>query len=113
LLRFFFKPSCGVCKKAKAYLDRRGIDYEAVDILRTPPPRELLARAIDPADPKKSLNARSGSFRRKGLAGRPLTAAEALDLMVEDPSLIRRPFIIDRDRVYQGFDEGSFEAFLG
>ncbi len=112
MLRFYYKPSCGVCKKAKAYLDRRGIDYEPIDILASPPPRELLARAIDPQDPKRSLNARSGAFRRKNLAERTVAPDEALALMLEDPNLIRRPFVVDGDRIYQGFEEKSFEAFL-
>jgi arsenate reductase len=113
LLKFFFKPSCGTCKKAKAYLDRRGIDYEPLDITRTPPPPEVLERAIDPRDPKKSLNARSSAFRQKDLATRDVTAQEALALMVQDPNLIRRPFIIDGEKTYQGFDQSSLEAFLG
>lgn len=113
MLKFFFKPSCGVCKKAKAHLDRRGLDYEPIDITRTPPPREALERAIDPSDPKKSLNSRSGSFRSKDLGAKDVTAQEALALMLQDPNLIRRPFIMDGDRVYQGFDPVSFEAFLG
>lgn len=112
MLKFFFKPSCGMCKKAKAYLDRRGIDYEPIDITRTPPPRDFLERAIDPREPKKSLNSRSSAFRQKDLAARDLTAAEALQLMLEDPNLIRRPFIIDGDRVYQGFEPASLEAFI-
>jgi arsenate reductase len=112
LLKFFFKPSCGACKKAKAYLDRRGIDYEPLDITRTPPAREFLERAIDAHEPKKSLNARSSAFRQKDLASRELTREEALALMLQDPNLIRRPFFIDGEKIYQGFDAASLEAFL-
>lgn len=107
------KSGCGACRKAKAYLDRRGIDYEAIEIVKAPPPRELLAKAIDPADPKASLMARSGAYRRRELAERPVDAAEALALMASDPGLIRRPFFVDGDRVHQGFDPASLEAFLG
>ena len=113
MLKFFFKPSCGVCKKAKAYLDRRGLDYEPLDITRTPPPPEALEKAVDAADPKKSLNTRSGSFRHKELGTRELTRQDVLDLMKQDPNLIRRPFFMDGDRIYQGFEAASFESFLG
>jgi arsenate reductase len=113
LLKFYHKASCGSCKKAKAYLDKRGIDYEPIDIIQTPPSRELLEKAMDPQNAKASLNARSGAFRKRELGGRELTPPEALALMAADPNLIRRPFFVDGDRVYQGFEPAKFESFLG
>jgi arsenate reductase len=113
VLQFYYKPSCGACKKAKAYLDRRGLDYELIDITRTPPPRALLERAIDPRDPKKSLNARSSSFRNRELGGREMTAQDVLALLIQDPNLIKRPFFVDGDHVLQGFDAQALESFLG
>lgn len=113
MLKFYNKPSCGSCKKAKAYLDKRGLDFESIDIVREPPARALLEKAIDPRNPKGSLNQRSGAFRKRELGGRDVTAAEAIELMTADPNLIRRPFFVDGDRVYQGFEPAVFENFLG
>jgi arsenate reductase len=113
VLKFFNKAGCTSCKKAKAYLDRRGLDYELIDITQAPPTREMLLKAMDPADPKASLNARSGSYRRRELTGRDLTQDEVLALMTADPNLIRRPFFADGERVMQGFDPAGFEKFLG
>ncbi len=113
MLKFYNKPSCVSCKKARADLERRGLDFESIDITREPPARELLEKAIDPADPRGSLNTRSGAFRKRELGDRPISAAEAVGLMVADPNLIRRPFFVDGDRVYQGFEPAAFEIFLG
>jgi arsenate reductase (glutaredoxin) len=113
MLKFYQKQSCVSCKKARAYLERRGLDFEPIDITREPPSRELLEKAIDPKNPKASLNTRSGSFRKQELGGREFTVAEVLGLMLADPNLIRRPFFVDGDRVYQGFEPAVFETFLG
>jgi arsenate reductase (glutaredoxin) len=113
VLKFYNKAGCTSCKKAKAYLDRRGLDYESVDITQTPPTREMLLRAMNTADPKTALNARSGSYRRRELTGRDLTVDEVLALMASDPNLIRRPFFADGERVLQGFEPAVFEKFLG
>ena len=113
MLKFYNKASCGSCKKAKAYLERRGLDFESIDITREPPARELLEKAMDPRNPKGSLNQRSGVFRKKELGTRELTSAETIALMLGDPNLIRRPFFVDGDRVYQGFEPAAFETFLG
>ena len=113
MLKFYNKAGCTSCKKAKAYLDKRGLDYESIDITQSPPTRDMLLRAMNPADPKASLNARSGSYRRRELTGRELTIDEILGLMASDPNLIRRPFFVDGDRVMQGFEPVAFEKFLG
>ena len=114
MLKFYGKLSCTSCKKAKAYLDRRGIDYELVDITKTPPSREMLVKAMDPINPRSSLNARSGSYRKRELGGRDgFTVDEVLSLMQADPNLIRRPFFADGDKVYQGFEPAVLEKFLG
>src|SRR4051812_26142133 len=113
MLKFYNKASCGSCKKARAYLERRGLDFESIDITREPPARELLEKAVDPRNPKASLNQRSGAYRKKDIGDREVSAAEAIALMVGDPNLIRRPFFVDGDRVYQGFEPAAFESFLG
>jgi len=113
VLKFYLKTGCGACRKAKAYLDKRGLDYEAIEITRTPPAKELLAKAIKPEDPKGSLQSRCGAFRKRELQDRAVDATEALALMSADPGLIRRPFFVDGERVYQGFEPAAFETFLG
>lgn len=113
MLKFYHKTGCGACRKAKAYLDRRGLEYEAIEITKAPPAKELLAKAIDPANPKASLHSRCGAFRKRELAEREVDAATALSLMTTDPGLIKRPFFVDGDRVLQGFEPAAFETFLG
>jgi arsenate reductase-like glutaredoxin family protein len=51
------------------------------------------------------------SRRSPVFKGRPLPASkrEAIDLMVEQPSLILRPILVDGDTVIFGFDKPAYD----
>lgn len=77
---------------------------------KDPPARALLERLIDDANPKEFLNPRSPAYKERNLAERKLTKAQVIDLMMEDPNLIRRPIVMrDAKRAIFGFDPGRYD----
>ena len=38
-LTFYWYPKCGTCRNAKKWLDSHELQYEAIDIVETPPSR--------------------------------------------------------------------------
>lgn len=77
-----------------AYLEGKGLELDKHDLAKDPPPRELLERLIDASHPQEFLNPRSPSYRERKLGERKLTKAQVIDLMMEDPNLIRRPIVL-------------------
>jgi arsenate reductase-like glutaredoxin family protein len=53
------------------------------------------------------VSRRSPVFKSRPL---PASKREAIDLMVEQPNLIKRPILIDRDRVIFGYDKAAYDA---
>lgn len=47
--------------------------------------------------PSDMLSKRSTAYRTLGLAGRSPSEDELLDLMIEDPTLLRRPLVLAPD----------------
>lgn len=112
-LKFYGKKSCITCKKAKAFLDDQRVTVEEFAIETQPPSRKVLEKLVDPANVKASLNARSTLYKEKNLGKNVPDAKTAIDLMLQDPNLIKRPVILAEDgTLYQGFDEESLKAFL-
>lgn len=103
-ITFYDKSTCGTCKKAKAFLSDREVSFNIVDIITQPPSREVLEATIDEADVKAFLNPRSAIYREQKLGQNIPTKAEAIDLMLEDPNLIKRPVIIKGTAITFGFD---------
>ncbi|MBI4402669.1 MAG: Spx/MgsR family RNA polymerase-binding regulatory protein [Deltaproteobacteria bacterium] len=108
----YAKRSCIQCKKALAFLNRKGVHYQMKDIVHEPPPRSLLEKVIKAENIYASLNQRSTTYRDNHLGKRRTTKNEAIRLMLKDPNLIKRPLIIKDNRAYQGFDEKSLLDFV-
>ena len=108
----YAKKSCTQCKKAIAFLNKKGIQYQVKDIVHEPPPRSLLEKVIKAENIYASLNQRSTTYKSCQLGKRRTTKNEAIRLMLKDPNLIKRPLIIKDNRAYQGFDERSLMEFI-
>lgn len=105
---FFDKKTCGTCKKAQGYLNEHEVAFEVVDIITTPPDGDVLERFIDADNVKQYLNSRSSIYREKKLGQNIPDKATAIQLMLEDPNLIKRPFIIRGETASFGFKEEEF-----
>ena len=63
-------------------------------------------------DPRDFLNPRSPVFKAMGLAGKSLTAEQAIALMAKEPNLIKRPIVIVGKKMIAGFDRDRLRAAL-
>jgi len=82
------------------------MDVEEIDINRNPPPREFLEKHVDAANFLDYVSKRSPVFKTRPL---PKSKKEAIDLMVEQPNLIRRPVLVKGGKVTFGFDKDAYE----
>ena len=81
--------------------------------MKEPPSRELLERYVDEKRLDEFLNKRSPAYKERGLEGRALTKREAIDLMLEDPNLIRRPIVIIGSRAVFGYQPDVYDEIIG
>ena len=61
---------------------------------------------IGKRDYRDFLNTRNELYRERDMKNSPPTRAEALKLMAETPNLIKRPILVDGDRIVLGSDVG-------
>jgi Spx/MgsR family transcriptional regulator len=111
-LKFYGKKTCITCQKAKAYLEAQGVTFQEISIETQPPSRAVLESLVA-SNLKASLNSRSTIFKRENLGKHLSDIAKIIELMLEDPNLIKRPLLLKEDgSFYQGFDKPGFEAFI-
>jgi Spx/MgsR family transcriptional regulator len=77
-----------------AYLEGKGIELVKHDLAKEPPSRELLERLIDETHLEDFINKRSPAFKERELDLGTLTKKQAIDLMMEEPNLIKRPLVV-------------------
>lgn len=76
------------------------------NLLKETPSRELLGQLIDEYGLENVLSKRSPAF--KALGDRKLSKKEAIDLMLADPNLIRRPLLFVKKKVVFGYDREEY-----
>jgi arsenate reductase-like glutaredoxin family protein len=76
------------------------------DINRDPPDRSFLEGHIDEDHFLDFVSRRSPVFKTRPL---PRSKKEAIDLMMAQPNLIKRPILVRGSRVVFGFDKGEYE----
>ena len=106
-------PNCDSVKRARAWLDGKGIAYAFHDFKVDGVEEAALERWADRADWHSLLNKRSTTFR--GLENKEEVVtdrAAALAAMLQQPTLIKRP-VLERDElVLVGFNESEWENAL-
>jgi arsenate reductase len=94
------KPTCTTCRQLAKLLREAGVEYEAVDYLLNPIPREELARLIRMMgiSARELLRTREPAYRELGLGRADLTDDELLDAMAEHLELVQRPIVVRGNR---------------
>ena len=106
--------SCSTMKKARSWLDSRGIDYRFHDYRTAGVERELLARWIGQVGWESLLNRAGTTFRalpeNRKIA---LDDASAAMLMIEQPAMIKRPVLVRDETILVGFKPERYAALFG
>ena len=67
---------------------------------------------IGDADVMEFLNTRSASYRQQGFKKQPPTKTQAIELMAQDPNLIKRPIVVKGRTKVIGFNEERLRALV-
>jgi Spx/MgsR family transcriptional regulator len=107
-IKFWQKPTCTTCGKAKAFLEKLGaaLELRSLDTQRLS--EAELDELIGERDYKKFLNSRNELYRTRNMKDKPPARAEAIRLMAKEPNLIRRPVVIRGQEIVLGYDEDAF-----
>jgi arsenate reductase-like glutaredoxin family protein len=81
------------------------MDVEERDINRDPPDRAFLEKHIEADRFLDFVSTRSPVFKTRPL---PKSKKEAIDLMMEQPNLIRRPILVRGSKAVFGFDKERY-----
>ena len=81
------------------------MDVREVDINREPPTRDFLEQHIEADHFLDYVSTRSPVFKERAL---PKSKKEAIDMMMENSNLIRRPIMIKGSKVIFGFDKEEY-----
>lgn len=110
-------PKCSTVKKAKAWLDKKGIAYTTRHIVdENPTAAEIEELHLKSGlEIKRFFNTSGKKYRELGLKDtiKTMSPDEMYATLATDGMLVKRPILTDGQRVLVGFKEAQWEEVLG
>jgi arsenate reductase len=104
-------PNCDTMKRARAWLEQHGVAHEFHDYKKAGIPRARLEAWMRQVGWEVLLNRAGTTFRKlPAVAKEKLTEAKALRLMLEQPSMIKRPVLERGTTLLVGFSPEIYAA---
>jgi arsenate reductase len=91
--KIYHNPRCSKSRTALALLTERGVDFEVVDYLTTPPSKATLRALRRKLGGSALAMVRTDEPEFQPYAGRPLSDDEIIDLLAVEPRLLQRPIV--------------------
>jgi arsenate reductase/regulatory protein spx len=106
--------SCTSCRKTDDVLKSSGVEYERREYFKDKFTKDELRGMLEAAGLKVAdvISTRSTPYKAFGLADKDLSDDEILDLVIEDPRLLRRPIVISGDEVVIGHNEKKLRELI-
>lgn len=110
---FIEYPKCSTCKKAKKWLEEKKYQFEERNIKEDNPTAEELREWHEKSGLpiKRFFNTSGMVYREMGLKDKlgQMSDEEKYELLASDGMLVKRPILLDGDRVCVGFRESEWE----
>ncbi len=107
VLKIYGYKKCSTCRDALKYLDQRGLAYQSIEIREQQQTVAELRKMLKYMDGniKKLFNSSGMDYRALKLKDKlpSMSEAEKLELLNSNGNLIKRPFILGKDKGIVGF----------
>lgn len=106
--------NCDTIKKARAWLEQHHISYQFVDYRTDGLTMEQLQQFALSCSWQQLLNTRGTTFRQLPDADKTnLTEQKALELMLAQPAMIKRPLLSHNGQYHLGFKSADYQHIFG
>ena len=114
MVTLYTSPSCTSCRKARAWLKEHNIPFKERNIFSEPLNKNEIKTILRMTEDgtEEIISTRSKIFQQLNIKIDDLSVNELLDLVQENPGLLRRPIILDEKRLQVGYNEDEIRRFL-
>ena len=115
LMKIYSYSKCGTCRNAIKDLEAKKIKFEVIDITENPPSKKVLKSAVKAKGLQKLFNTSGVQYRELKIKDKlkSMTEAQAIDLLASNGRLIKRPIVVDKDKITIGFNADEYKQVWG
>lgn len=107
-------PSCASCRKAKQWLEEHKIDYIEKNIFAVPLTKSDIRLMLKNTENgfEDIISTRSKYIMENNIDIDSLKVSELEKLIIENPSILRRPIIVEDNKLQVGYNEDDIRVFI-
>lgn len=114
MIQIYTTPSCASCRKAKKWFDQYKIPYSEKNIFSIKLSQEDIFRMLANSENgfEDIISTRSKIFKEKKLDPDNMSVKELVAFIIEYPSVLKRPIIINENELQVGYNNEDITIFL-
>ena len=114
LIQIYTTPSCASCRKAKKWFDQYKIPYSEKNIFSIKLSKEDIFRMLSNSENgfEDIISTRSKVFKEKKLEPDGMSTQALVEFIIENPSVLKRPIIINENELQVGYNNEDITIFL-
>lgn len=114
MIQIYTTPSCASCRKAKKWFDQYKIPYSEKNIFSIKLSKEDIFRMLANSENgfDDIISTRSKVFKEKKLAPDNMSVQELIEFIIDYPSVLKRPIIINENELQVGYNNEDITIFL-
>lgn len=114
MIKIYYSPNCSSCRKVRKWFEDQKIPYEGKDIfgkaLTKKDILEILAKSEDGSDDIISQRSKIVSEQKPNFDD--MTVSQLIEFIRENPSILKRPIIVDDHRIQVGYNPEEIRTFI-
>lgn len=109
MLTLYGIKNCDTVKKARAWLESHGVDYQFHDLRQDGLTKTELGRWLKQLGRDTLINKRSTTWRNLSEQDKTINSdAQAIKLLLAQPTLIKRPVLENKQQILVGFNPKDY-----
>lgn len=114
MIKIYTTPSCASCRKAKKWLKDHNIPFTEKNIFAFPLNKEDIMLMLKNSENgfEDIISTRSKYLTDNNIDVESLKTNELIDLIIKEPSILRRPIIVDDKRMQVGYNNDEIRVFI-
>lgn len=114
MVRIYTSPSCSSCRKVKRWFEIENIPFEERNIfsatLNEHELKDMLSKTENGTE--DIISTRSKIIKDQNIDVESMSISELLKFIRQNPSILKRPIMVDERRVQVGYNEEEIRTFI-
>lgn len=114
MITLYTSSSCSSCRKAKKWLEENRIPYKEKNIIGIRLTRDDIINMLKFSENgfEDIISTRSKIFKDSNLDTEEMRFGELADFIIDNPTILKRPIIINEKIMQTGYNEDEIRAFI-